>query len=506
MKTLSMLLFAIIFGMYVLPIVAMPTQKEIDEARSFVRELMRPHVEKLRAKSMSATEVGDKAMEYASNADADMQGAKFLFLKGASAYYVQGKAYDKAADAIDAVKEQFADIAPETLLEITTRATKGVSPKTAPRLHALHGEAEMQAKNAKALQAVVRELKNRPEDAALIRSQAELTAAAGKWDDALKIFAKLEGGIGKIAQDELDGVANAATLADFWWNYTPHESSAKKAMSQLAVVHYRIAIDNGMLDGLKKMLAEQRIAEWAGVTTPSKAKDSIGKNESDTRNKKKTPGLKPQLRKGMVGYWPFDGDAKDASGSRNNGTAHNVQPTEDRYGDAKGAYKFNGSGYIEVPHSLTLNMAQAFTVTAWIKPYKWDDGCISIMQKGDQNRVHYQFQILDRGKCKWVLCIGEDMYLRCASRIELNRWQHVALAYENGKSMSYYRDGVLVSQQTNVQKMLPQNKDSLHIGKDPCGKIEYFIGDMDDVRLFNRVLSEKEIQELYKVEFAGVDS
>lgn len=151
MKTLSMLLFAIILGMYVLPIVAMPTQKEIDEARSVVRELMRPHVEKLRAKSMSATEVGDKAMEYASNADADMQGAKFLFLKGASAYYVQGKVYDKAADAIDAVKEQFADIAPETLLEITTRATKGVSPKTAPRLFALHGEAEMQVKNAKAV-------------------------------------------------------------------------------------------------------------------------------------------------------------------------------------------------------------------------------------------------------------------------------------------------------------------------------------------------------------------
>lgn len=504
MKTLSMLLFAIIFGMYVLPIVAMPTQKEIDEARSFVRELMRPHVEKLRAKSMSATEVGDKAMEYASNADADMQGAKFLFLKGASAYYVQGKAYDKAADAIDAVKEQFADIAPETLLEITTRATKGVSPKTAPRLFALHGEAEMQAKNAKALQAVVRELKNRPGDAALIRSQAELTAAAGKWDEALKIFAKLEGGIGKIAQEELDGVANAATLADFWWSYTPHESSAKKAMSQRAVMHYRTAIDNGMLDGLKKMLAEQRIAEGEDVITPSK--DAVGKNEADTRNRKKTPGLKPQLRKGMVGYWPFDGDAKDASGSRNNGTAHNVQPTEDRYGNVNGAFQFNGSGYIEVPHSHSLNMVKAFTVTAWIKPQNWDQHCIAIIQKGDLNRAHYQFQIIDHVKYKRVLCIGEDLYLRCADRIEMNGWQHVALVYEHGKNMRYYHDGVLVGQLTSVQKMLPQNDDSLLIGKDPYGGVDYFNGDMDDVRLFNRALSEKEIQELYKVEFAGVDS
>ena len=350
---------------------------------------------------------------------------------------------------------------------------------------------------------MVRELKNRPGDAALIRSQAELTAAAGKWDEALKIFAKLEGGIGKIAQEELDGVANAATLADFWWSYTPHESSAKKAMSQRAVMHYRRAIDNGMLDGLKKMLAEQRIAEGEGVITPSK--DAVGKNEADTRNRKKTPGLKPQLRKGMVGYWPFDGDAKDASGSRNNGTAHNVQPTEDRYGNVNGAFQFNGSGYIEVPHSHSLNMVKAFTVTAWIKPQNWDQHCIAIIQKGDLNRAHYQFQIIDHVKYKRVLCIGEDLYLRCADRIEMNGWQHVALVYEHGKNMRYYHDGVLVGQLTSVQKMLPQNDDSLLIGKDPYGGVDYFNGDMDDVRLFNRALSEKEIQELYKVESAGGD-
>jgi len=36
------------------------------------------------------------------------------------------------------------------------------------------------------------------------------------------------------------------------------------------------------------------------------------------------------------------------------------------------------------------------------------------------------------------------------------------------------------------------------------GGDEYFFGDMDDVRLYNRALSEKEVQELYKAESAGV--
>ena len=51
-----------------------------------------------------------------------------------------------------------------------------------------------------------------------------------------------------------------------------------------------------------------------------------------------------------------------------------------------------------------------------------------------------------------------------------------------------------------ISKDLPPNNSSLVIGYDPMGGDEYFVGDMDDVRLFNRALSEKEMQELYKAE------
>lgn len=490
MKTLSKLLSATILGMYVLPIVAMPTQKELDEAKSVVNELMSPHVEKLKGKSMSATEVGDKAAEFAANADADMQAAKYLFLRGAVSYYVQGKSYDKAADAIESI----AEIAPEALLELTTRATRGVSQKNAPRLFALHRLAEEQAKNAKALQAVLRELEKRPGNAALVRSQAELTAASGKWNAALVVFAKLGGDIGKIAQDEIDGAADVATLADFWWKYTPQESGAKKAIAQRAAMHYRTAIANGGLDGLKKMLAERRIAEVDGMGAASK--DAAAKDETGIAIRKKTPALRTTLRTGMVGYWPFDGDAKDASGSRNNGTATNVEPTEDRYGNAAGAYRFSGTGYVEVPHSLTLNLVPAYTVTAWIKPQRWYSNCMSIVQKGDQKRVHYQFQFGNG----YIYCCGSDIKPECRQhRIELDKWQQVALTYESGKYLRYYHNGELVGQ-WSFKKRLPTNNGSLFIGKDPWGSLEYFIGDMDDVRLFNRALPEKEIQELYKVE------
>jgi hypothetical protein len=84
-------------------------------------------------------------------------------------------------------------------------------------------------------------------------------------------------------------------------------------------------------------------------------------------------------------------------------------------------------------------------------------------------------------------------------RLELNKWQHVALTYESGKRSCFYCNGVQIGN-WQISKDLPPNNSSLLIGYDPFGGDEYFIGDMDDVRLYNRALSEKEIRELYKAE------
>ena len=83
--------------------------------------------------------------------------------------------------------------------------------------------------------------------------------------------------------------------------------------------------------------------------------------------------------------------------------------------------------------------------------------------------------------------------------LELNKWQHVALTYESGKRACFYCNGAQIGN-WQISKDLPPNDNSLVIGYDPYGGDEYFVGDMDDVRLFNRALSEKEIRELYKAE------
>ncbi len=465
---------------------AMPTKEELEQKRSLVNELMKPCIAELKNRSMSATEVGDKAVEF--SGEAETQAAKYLFLKGAVTYYVRDKSYDKAADTIESIMEQFPDIEPETLLDITTRAKRVVTAKAAPRLFAIHNTVVSRVNGAKALKAAESELKKKPTDRTLIRSCAELTAATGKWEEALSLFVKLGGDVGRMARGEMDGTTAAATLADFWWNYKPQQQGAKDAIRSHAVALYRDAIDRDEIKGLQKTLAEQRMAEVDTVV------------EIASPKKRTTPSaLSASLQRGLVGCWFFDGNANDATKYHNNGTLHDVTQSEDRYGNANKAYRFSGAGYIAIPHSKTLDMTHTLTMTAWIKPQRWwGNGFVIIMQKGDKRNANYQFDV-DITINRVFLC-GFDTSLPCSQLgLELNKWQHVALTYESGKSLCFYLNGVQIGTR-KIMKDLQPNSGSLFIGYDPFGLSEYFIGDMDDVRLFNRALSEKEIQELYKAE------
>ena len=475
---------------------AMPTKEELARTQPIVLELMKPCVSELKNGSMSATEVGDKAVEF--SGEAETPAGKYLLLKGAVAYYVRDKSYDKAADTIELIMEQFPDIEPETLLDITTRAKKVVTAKTAPRLFAIHNVVLARVNGAKVLKSLETELKKKPTDKTLIRGCAELTAATGKWEEALPLFVKLGGDIGKMAQEEIDGTATAAMLANFWWNYNSQQRDAKDAIRNHAVALYRDAIERDELKGLQKTLAEQRMAEVETIGDKAGANPRVGER-AGAKTRMTSSALSARFEKGLVGYWPFDGNANDATKNRNNGILHNMTQAEDRFGNANKAYRFGGSSYIEVAHSDTLNMTRAITMTAWIKPQRWWGPWIVIMQKGNRWNCNYHFEINMRDNkvffCYPAIVLSVDAQIG----LELNKWQHVALTYESGKRSCFYCNGVQIGN-WQISKDLPPNNSSLVIGYDPMGGDEYFVGDMDDVRLFNRALSEKEIQELYKAE------
>ena len=69
---------------------------------------------------------------------------------------------------------------------------------------------------------------------------------------------------------------------------------------------------------------------------------------------------------GLVGYWPFNGNANDESGNNNNGTVSGATLTTDRFGNANKAYSFDGTNdYISVLDNNSLDLTNQLTLSAW---------------------------------------------------------------------------------------------------------------------------------------------
>src|SRR5215469_4321208 len=92
------------------------------------------------------------------------------------------------------------------------------------------------------------------------------------------------------------------------------------------------------------------------------------------------------LSKGLMAYYPFSGNAKDASGNGNNPIFNNATLTTDVYGNANSAYYFNGiDNYMEIPNSASLNMGNTISICAWVKPMGFYSGpCYNNMMVSKQ--------------------------------------------------------------------------------------------------------------------------
>ena len=67
---------------------------------------------------------------------------------------------------------------------------------------------------------------------------------------------------------------------------------------------------------------------------------------------------------GLVGWWPFNGNANDESGNNNNGTVNGATLTSDRFGNSNMAYNFDGiNDYI----STFRSGYTTFSISLWCK-------------------------------------------------------------------------------------------------------------------------------------------
>ena len=212
---------------------------------------------------------------------------------------------------------------------------------------------------------------------------------------------------------------------------------------------------------------------------------------------------------GLVAYYPFNNNAIDETGNGYDGTVVGATPTDDRNGVPESAYAFDGTNdYINLGTSLNVPSWSNYAVSLWFL----HDG-------GGTDARGYGQQILD--KSTWYtdfhLMIqtmynanGELRYWTVQNTVggntiidnrdfRDNQWHHVVIN-KQGKDGALWVDGVKRGTSDNVYTVI--NDQPLLVGYSFHGdgyQRQYFSGKIDDIRIYNRVLSEDEIEILNDV-------
>jgi hypothetical protein len=212
---------------------------------------------------------------------------------------------------------------------------------------------------------------------------------------------------------------------------------------------------------------------------------------------------------GLVGYWPFSGNANDESGNGNNGTNSGATLTTDRFGNANSAYDFDGvNNYIEVLSSPSLCVSSEYTISGWVNVTNFDSGgfpyqpaIISKIANGDWNGG-YEIRVLNNAANTGSYfatsgIIGGNFININQDNHNINQWYHLVVAY-NGNEIKLFINNTIVASTLTTGSLQTSNI-PLRFGRRGGAGIYncWYSGKIDDVGIWNRALTQEEITNLY---------
>jgi hypothetical protein len=207
------------------------------------------------------------------------------------------------------------------------------------------------------------------------------------------------------------------------------------------------------------------------------------------------------INDGLIAYYPFNGNANDESGTTNNGVEYGgIQYVSGKIDDAA---KFDMSNYISVNDSSSLKL-NTYTFAAWINADTitgaGSDGANRIFEKGaGTNYWLYIGNTLPATNAVATVGFNNGGYINISSNtlISANSWYHITGTYD-GNFLKIYINGTL-DNSLKISSAINKTNEPLIIGWRYNGTYgDHFSGLIDELRIYNRALSETEIQQLYE--------
>jgi hypothetical protein len=223
--------------------------------------------------------------------------------------------------------------------------------------------------------------------------------------------------------------------------------------------------------------------------------------------------VKLQCEASLVGYWKFDGDATDSSGNGNNGTENgNPYYINGVCGQSINLDGVNDSISIPDADNLDPSSTQEITISAWVYLPSYDapigNNFWSIVGKtvtSGRENGSYVLNIVNNASPQ-PHTVGTLLYeivydglhfqwTSSDSAVPLNEWVHVAFTHDVLNNSNFYIQGMPAGSDNSITQKFENTNHDFWIGYSGSYS-DYFYGNIDDVRLYNRALSQTGIQAI----------
>jgi hypothetical protein len=209
----------------------------------------------------------------------------------------------------------------------------------------------------------------------------------------------------------------------------------------------------------------------------------------------------------LVAFYPFSGNPLDSSGNNNHGTIQgNVTLTTDRRGRANMAYAFDGNtaSFINVPMSNSLRIKNEITIAAWIlmdggyynprvisnEATGFDRYMMSVSGTANTKRT-LEASIAGQSQGSGFCCGGSN-----GIEVPALSWHFIVFTVESSGLAKLYLDGVLQKSAQGTLLSNPNYGPNLNIGRNSHPAFDAWGGKLDDIRIYNRALTQAQIQYL----------
>jgi hypothetical protein len=218
---------------------------------------------------------------------------------------------------------------------------------------------------------------------------------------------------------------------------------------------------------------------------------------------------------GLVGWWPFNGNANDESGNGNNGTVNGATIASDRFGAANEAYSFDGVGdNIQISNLpiYSFLLDNDYSINFWFQMPSLPNGVMSFIGQGDedgqyQNRFwrsyvnqnqltnHIRGNLSDPADTKNQITFSNS-----------GNWVMLSMVRAYNGTLRMYLNGILTDTDNDITGLASPFSSTRNLifgaflSAETNQLMQFLAGKLDDIGIWNRPLTQCEIQDLYNAE------